>query len=133
MRHGRIAALALPLLFPVASTLPCYVGGQWVALRAFVALDARGAIHAWGDPDAGGSGAPNGTGFTAVFSSEYSFAALDAEGGIKTWGDPLRGGRNPPGGLGFTTISSNAYAFAALSVVVKGCGEWNGREWGGGV
>ena len=41
----------------------------------------RARIHAWGSGE-GGSGAPNGTGFVAIFSTGTAFAALDDQGAI---------------------------------------------------
>lgn len=67
--------------------------------QAFVAVKAKGGLAAWGDPTAGGSGAPTGTGYVAVYSTLYAFAALQRErtsspagGRLACWGDPLRGG-----------------------------------------
>jgi hypothetical protein len=45
-----------------------------------------GVIHVWGDPLAGGLGAPEGKGFTAVFSVGGAFSALHEDGSIFTWG-----------------------------------------------
>ena len=53
----------------------------------------------------GGSGAPSGTGFTAIFSTE-AFAALDDQGRIHAWGNSDCGGSGAPSGTGFTAIFS---------------------------
>jgi hypothetical protein len=37
--------------------------------NAFAALKANGSITAWGSSDAGGTGAPSGTGYTKIYSS----------------------------------------------------------------
>ena len=73
---------------------------------AFAALDDQGAIHAWGHSDYGGSGAPSGTGFVAIFSTIWAFAALDDQGAIHAWGHSDYGGSGAPSGTGFTAIFS---------------------------
>ena len=60
--------------------------------KAFAALRGDGSIAAWGDSVSGGSGAPSGSGFTAVFSTRYAFAALRGDGSIAAWGRSGEGG-----------------------------------------
>ena len=84
------------------------------AQYAFAALKADGTLIAWGMSTYGGSGAPSGTGFTAISSTLRAFAALDASGTIHTWGNANTGGSGPPSGSGFTAIYSTQDAFAAL-------------------
>ena len=62
----------------------------------------------------GGSGAPTGSGFTAIYSTGTAFAALKADGSISAWGDSRYGGSGAPAGSGFTAIYSTEQAFAAL-------------------
>jgi hypothetical protein len=50
------------------------------------------SITAWGDSKYGGSGAPDGNGYTKIYSNEYAFAALKADGSITAWGDSRYGG-----------------------------------------
>ena len=56
----------------------------------------RGRIKSWGIPHPEEStpitGAPSGTGFTALFSTVWAFATLDEEGRIHAWGDSTYGG-----------------------------------------
>jgi aryl-alcohol dehydrogenase-like predicted oxidoreductase len=49
-------------------------------------LEIDGSITAWGDPDWGGSGAPDGNGYTKIYSTAGAFAALKADGSITAWG-----------------------------------------------
>jgi hypothetical protein len=42
---------------------------------AFAALKADGSITAWGSSDAGGTGAPFGSGYTKIYSTAGAFAA----------------------------------------------------------
>jgi hypothetical protein len=39
------------------------------------AVKADGSITAWGSSDAGGTGAPSGTGYTKIYSTGGAFAA----------------------------------------------------------
>ena len=68
-----------------------------------------------GDSGNGGSGAPTGSGFTAIYSTYYAFAALTADGSISAWGLSSNGGSGAPTGSGFTAIYSTYTAFAALT------------------
>ena len=89
-------------------------GRQCPNVAAFAALKPDGSIVAWGSSDAGGSGAPVGTGFTALHSNERAFAALKADGSITAWGHADQGGSGAPTGTGFTAVYSTREAFAAL-------------------
>ena len=105
-RRALLCVGAFLLLVP-AGARPGYRCGQHANQRAFAALDDEGAIHAWGNSDDGGSGAPSGTGFTAIFSTNCSaFAALDDQGAIHAWGHSDGGGSGAPSGTGFTAIFS---------------------------
>jgi hypothetical protein len=44
----------------------------------------------------GGSGAPDGSGYIKIYSTETAFAALKADGSITVWGDSNRGGLDAP-------------------------------------
>jgi hypothetical protein len=57
--------------------------------HAFATLQADGSITAWGDSDSGGTGAPDGNGYTKIYSTAYAFAALKADGSITSEGAPL--------------------------------------------
>jgi hypothetical protein len=51
---------------------------------------ANGSIKAWGDPQCGGTNAPNAPtdkGYIKIYSSARAFAALKANGSITAWGD----------------------------------------------
>jgi hypothetical protein len=61
-------------------------------LNAFAALRADGSIVAWGDSFAGGADAPNGKGYTKIYSTKYAFVALKADGSITAWGRSGKGG-----------------------------------------
>ena len=78
-RRALLCVGAFLLLVP-AGARPRYRCGQHANKYAFAALDDQGAIHAWGDSDRGGSGAPSGTGFTALFSTREAAAAHDRGG-----------------------------------------------------
>ena len=80
-RRALLCVGAFLLLVP-AGARPGYRCGQHANLGAFAALDDEGRIHAWGYSNSGGSGAPSGTGFTAIFSNWQAFAALDEQGAI---------------------------------------------------
>ena len=67
-----------------------------------------------GDSGNGGSGAPTGSGFTAIYSTVGSFAALKEDGSISAWGHSGNGGSGAPTESGFTAIYSTELAFAAL-------------------
>jgi hypothetical protein len=45
--------------------------------------------------DAGGTGAPSGSGYTKIYSTGGAFAAVKADGTITAWGDPGSGGLTP--------------------------------------
>ncbi|VVH62303.1 Xanthine dehydrogenase, molybdenum binding subunit (EC [uncultured Gammaproteobacteria bacterium] len=99
-------------------------------IYAFAALKADGSITAWGDSKYGGSGAPDGNGYTKIYSNEYAFAALKADGSITAWGDSRYGGSGAPYGNDYTKIYSTEFAFAAL----KADGSitaWGASDWGG--
>jgi hypothetical protein len=44
--------------------------------RAFVALKADGSITAWGNSGYEGSSAPDGNGYTKIYSTQFAFTAL---------------------------------------------------------
>jgi hypothetical protein len=48
------------------------------------------------------SGAPDGSGYIKIYSTETAFAALKADGSITVWGDSNRGGLDAPFGRGYT-------------------------------
>jgi hypothetical protein len=41
---------------------------------AFAALKADGSIKAWGSSDSGGTNAPDGKGYTKIYSNDYDRA-----------------------------------------------------------
>jgi hypothetical protein len=51
------------------------------ALRA-AALKADGSIKAWGSSRYGGTGAPDGSGYTKVYSTGGAFAVIETDGSI---------------------------------------------------
>jgi hypothetical protein len=51
-----------------------------VPIYAKVSIKTNGSITAWGSSDAGGTGAPSGTGYTKIYSSGGAFAAVKADG-----------------------------------------------------
>jgi lysophospholipase L1-like esterase len=53
---------------------------------AFAALKADGSITAWGLSISGGTGAPDGNGYTKIYSNRLAFATLKADGSITAWG-----------------------------------------------
>ena len=112
-RPRRALCVGAFLLLVPAGARPGYRCGQHTNPHAFAALDDQGRIHAWGHSDWGGSGAPSGTGFTAIFSTPAAFAALDEQGAIHSWGDS-GAPSGAPSGTGFTALSSTDRAFAAL-------------------
>jgi alpha-tubulin suppressor-like RCC1 family protein len=63
---------------------------SYSAAYAFAALKADGSITAWGHSSYGGSGEPDGNGYTKIYSNEYAFAALKADGSITAWGTTPR-------------------------------------------
>ena len=67
-----------------------------------------GSISAWGDSGYGGSGAPTGSGFTAIYSTYGAFAALKEDGSISAWGMSGYGGSGAPTGSGFTLFDWNS-------------------------
>jgi hypothetical protein len=62
----------------------------------------------------GGANAPDGSGYTKIYSTVDTFAALKADGSIKAWGSPVSGVTSAPAGNDYTKIYSSEYAFAAL-------------------
>ena len=83
---------------------------------AWAALKQDGSLAGWGSSNHGGTRVPNGTGFTAIYSTAGSFAALRQDGSIRAWGSEGLGGGTgeAPDGTGFTAIYSTFGAFAAL-------------------
>ncbi len=81
---------------------------------AFAALKADGSITAWGDPNRGGSGAPEDAGYVKIASSGEAFAALKADGSITAWGDAVTGGIGAPTDSGYVGIASTYSGFAAI-------------------
>jgi hypothetical protein len=73
-----------------AAKAPIYSSGG-----AFAALKTNGSITAWGSSDAGGTGAPSGSGYTKIYSTLGAFVAVKADGTITAWGDPGSGGLTP--------------------------------------
>jgi hypothetical protein len=61
---------------------------------------------AWGDLGVGGTGAPDGNGYTKIYSTMAAFAALKADGSITVWGYSRYGGTGAPDGNGYTKIYS---------------------------
>jgi alpha-tubulin suppressor-like RCC1 family protein len=74
--------------------------------KAFAALQADGSITAWGDSRYGGTGAPTDSGYTKIYSTEWSFVALKADGSITAWGDLNNGGTGAPTDSGYIKIYS---------------------------
>jgi hypothetical protein len=62
----------------------------------------------WGEPGDGGTNAPDGKGYTKIYSNTYAFAALKADGSIKAWSDSRFGGPDAPAGSGYTKIYSTS-------------------------
>ena len=91
-RRALLCVGAFLLLVP-AGARPGYRCGQHANRCAFAALDEQGAIHAWG---ASGSGAPSGTGFTAIFSTG-SRSRRSTTRAPSTRGASLGGGRRDHG------------------------------------
>jgi len=89
-------------------------GSQFPNLNAFTALLPDGSLASWGAAGSGGSGAPNGTGFSRVFSNSTAFAAIKNDGTVVSWGDPTYGGSGAPAGSGFVEIASTLNSFTAL-------------------
>ncbi|MEY2645917.1 MAG: hypothetical protein RLZZ611_2566, partial [Cyanobacteriota bacterium] len=89
-------------------------GYQFRNLTAFAALKADGQIVAWGDSNNGGKGAPTGSGYTVIVSSEKAFAALKNDGSIVAWGNSANGATGAPSGTGYQRIAASRNAFAAL-------------------
>jgi aryl-alcohol dehydrogenase-like predicted oxidoreductase len=58
--------------------------------------------------------APDGNGYTKIYSTGGAFAALKADGSITAWGSSYKGGTGAPSDNGYTKIYSTGYAFAAL-------------------
>jgi hypothetical protein len=55
--------------------------------RAFAALKADGSIATWGEPESGGTNAPDvptDNGYIKIYSNERAFAVLKADGSITT-------------------------------------------------
>jgi hypothetical protein len=67
-------------------------------------LKADGSVTVWGDSRYGNTGAPDGSGYTKVYSTYGAFAALKADGSITVWGDSGHGGAGAPSGKGYTKI-----------------------------
>ena len=55
-------------------------------------------ITVWGSSNDGGSGAPTGTGYTAIAATSSAFAALKPDGSITAWGSSSYGGSGAPTG-----------------------------------
>jgi hypothetical protein len=68
--------------------------------------------------DTGGTDAPDGNGYTKIYSNGYAFAALKADGSITAWGNSLYGGTGAPSDNGYTKIYSTEYAFPTK--IIKG-------------
>jgi alpha-tubulin suppressor-like RCC1 family protein len=61
-----------------------------------------------------GEHAPDGNGYTKIYSTKYAFAALKADGSITAWGNPDFGSTGAPSGSGYTKIYSTGSSFAAI-------------------
>jgi hypothetical protein len=68
----------------------------------------------WGNPNSGGENAPDGKGYTKIYSTSSAFAALKSDGSIKAWGNKYTGGKGAPPDKGYIKIYSNDFGFAAL-------------------
>jgi hypothetical protein len=68
--------VALSILKPagsVGATVQLAIAPPELLKVMFVmALKADGSIKVWGDPNAGGSGAPSGSGYTKIYSTASS-------------------------------------------------------------
>ena len=87
---------------------------------AFAALKNDGSIVAWGDANAGGTGAPTGTGFVKIYPNGGAFAAIKSDGSVTAWGNANAGGTGAPTGTGFVDISSTSvtvYLYKTLNSV----------------
>jgi alpha-tubulin suppressor-like RCC1 family protein len=86
---------------------------------AFAALKADGSITAWGS-DWGGSGAPDGNGYTKIYSNNAAFAIVKADGSITAWGSSEYGGTGAPSDNGYTKIYSNRLINLGIAITI-GC------------
>jgi hypothetical protein len=68
----------------------------------------------WGGADDEASGAPTDSGYTKIYSNNWSFVALKADGSITAWGGFNNGGTGAPTDSGYIKIYSTMYAFAAV-------------------
>ena len=109
-----MSALCLLLLATVQAGHPGHCKGKTTNRGAFAALTPTGSIECWGSATYGGGGAPTGTGFVTLWSTEQAFAALDSAGSISVWGNTGYGGSGAPSGTGFTAIYSTQRAFVAI-------------------
>jgi hypothetical protein len=64
----------------------------------------------WGYSRYGGTGAPDGNGYTKIYSTRGAFAALKADGSITAWGYSGDGGTGAPSDNGYTKIYSTPHA-----------------------
>jgi hypothetical protein len=60
--------------------------------------------------DAGGAGAPSGSGYTKIYSTRHAFAALKADGSITAWGNSNAGGTGAPSGAPAPPKSGSPHA-----------------------
>jgi hypothetical protein len=75
------------------------------------ALTRNGSIKVWGNPNSGGENAPDGKGYTKIYSTSSAFAALKSDGSIKAWGNKYTGGKGAPPDKGYIKIYSNGGLF----------------------
>jgi hypothetical protein len=70
----------------------------------------------WGNPNSGGVNAPDGKGYTKIYSTSSAFAALKSDGSIKAWGNKYTGGKGAPADKGYIKI----YSRCNRAIVFKG-------------
>ena len=85
---------------------PGHCNGQHANGGAFAVLDSSGTISAWSSSYVD-SGAPTGSGFVTIASTNGAFAALHASGTVSAWGS--FGGSGAPTGSGFVSIASTEF------------------------
>merc|ERR1711965_1038187 len=99
-RHAPVLCVLL-IISQCEAGHPGHCKGRTTNRGAFAALTPSGSIESWGSSSYGGGGAPAGTGFVSLWSTEQAFAALDSTGAISVWGNPGYGGSGAPSGSGF--------------------------------
>jgi hypothetical protein len=78
----------------------------------------RVIIKAWGSSRYGGTGAPDGSGYTKVYSTGGAFAVIETDGSITAWGYSFDGGMNAPSTGVYTKIYSTPSALRAAKALL---------------